>query len=165
MYMRNRYYDLPTGQFTQTDPIGLAGGLNSYGFAAGDPVSYSDPYGLKACPESAGGDGKTDSYADCPEGSSGYYAYRAAQGEGGAMNTVRGVVAACREDTACKVGGICGTGQAVAGVAGQPGFRERVNFGQVIGQLVDQASGAAVNTTNGMIHYSARGAHIVPSAP
>jgi RHS repeat-associated protein len=48
MYMRNRYYDPATGQFTQQDPIGLAGGLNSYGFAAGDPVSYSDPYGL--CP-------------------------------------------------------------------------------------------------------------------
>jgi RHS repeat-associated protein len=48
MYMRNRYYDPATGQFTQTDPIGLAGGLNVYGFAAGDPVSYSDPYGLMA---------------------------------------------------------------------------------------------------------------------
>jgi RHS repeat-associated protein len=45
-YMRNRYYNPQTGQFTQPDPIGLAGGLNSYGFAAGDPVSYSDPYGL-----------------------------------------------------------------------------------------------------------------------
>jgi hypothetical protein len=47
MYMRNRYYDPATGQFTQTDPIGLAGGLNAYGFAEGDAVSYSDPYGLK----------------------------------------------------------------------------------------------------------------------
>ena len=44
MYMRNRYYDPATGQFTQTDPIGLAGGLNAYGFAAGDPVcGYGDP--------------------------------------------------------------------------------------------------------------------------
>lgn len=50
MYMRNRYYDPATGQFTQTDPIGIAGGLNAYGFAAGDPVSFSDPYGL--CPDS-----------------------------------------------------------------------------------------------------------------
>jgi RHS repeat-associated protein len=47
IYKRNRYYDPASGQFTQPDPIGLAGGLNSYGFAAGDPVSYSDPYGLK----------------------------------------------------------------------------------------------------------------------
>jgi hypothetical protein len=46
--MRNRYYDPATGQFTQPDPIGIAGGLNSYGFAAGDPVTYADPYGLSA---------------------------------------------------------------------------------------------------------------------
>jgi uncharacterized protein RhaS with RHS repeats len=47
MYRRNRYYDPMTGQFTQSDPIGIAGGLNTYGFASGDPVSYSDPYGLE----------------------------------------------------------------------------------------------------------------------
>ncbi|HEV7706484.1 MAG TPA: RHS repeat-associated core domain-containing protein [Gemmatimonadaceae bacterium] len=45
-YKRNRYYDPQTGKFTQEDPIGLAGGLNSYGFAGGDPVNYSDPFGL-----------------------------------------------------------------------------------------------------------------------
>jgi RHS repeat-associated protein len=48
MYRRNRYYNPATGLFTQPDPIGLAGGLNLYGFAEGDPVSYDDPYGL--CP-------------------------------------------------------------------------------------------------------------------
>ncbi|MCG8468413.1 MAG: hypothetical protein MJB57_09440, partial [Gemmatimonadetes bacterium] len=32
-YRRNRYYDPASGQFTQEDPIGLAGGLNLYGFA------------------------------------------------------------------------------------------------------------------------------------
>ena len=47
-YLRNRYYDPRTGRFTQQDPIGLAGGMNLYGFAAGDPVNYSDPFGL--CP-------------------------------------------------------------------------------------------------------------------
>ena len=46
--MRNRYYNPQTAQFTQQDPIGLAGGLNLYGFADGDPVNYSDPFGL--CP-------------------------------------------------------------------------------------------------------------------
>lgn len=49
MYMRNRYYNPQTGTFTQPDPIGLAGGLNVYGFAAGDPISYADPYGLSGC--------------------------------------------------------------------------------------------------------------------
>ena len=45
-YRRNRFYDPVTGRFTQVDPIGLGGGLNDYGFAAGDPVNYSDPFGL-----------------------------------------------------------------------------------------------------------------------
>ena len=43
IYMRNRYYNPQTGAFTQQDPIGLAGGLNTYGFANGDPITYSDP--------------------------------------------------------------------------------------------------------------------------
>ncbi len=45
-YRRNRFYDSEQGRFTQEDPIGLAGGINLYGFADGDPVGYSDPYGL-----------------------------------------------------------------------------------------------------------------------
>jgi RHS repeat-associated protein len=54
-YLRNRYYDPKTGRFTQQDPIGLAGGMNLYGFAAGDPVNFSDPFGL--CPWCIGGVG------------------------------------------------------------------------------------------------------------
>src|SRR6266545_8123144 len=45
-FKRNRYYDPQTGRFTQEDPLGLAGGLNLYGFAGGDPVNFSDPFGL-----------------------------------------------------------------------------------------------------------------------
>ncbi|MDX2060499.1 MAG: RHS repeat-associated core domain-containing protein, partial [Gemmatimonadales bacterium] len=48
-YKRHRYYDPTTGRFTQPDPIGLAGGLNLYGFANGDPVNFSDPFGLVPC--------------------------------------------------------------------------------------------------------------------
>ena len=39
--MRNRYYDPPTSRFTQEDPLGLAGGMNAYGFANGDPVNLA----------------------------------------------------------------------------------------------------------------------------
>ena len=46
LFRRNRYYDPSAARFTQEDPIGLAGGLNLYGFAGGDPVNYSDPFGL-----------------------------------------------------------------------------------------------------------------------
>ncbi|MGH7625427.1 MAG: RHS repeat-associated core domain-containing protein, partial [Gemmatimonadaceae bacterium] len=45
-YRRNRSYDPNTARFTQEDPLGLAGGLNVYGFNGGDPVNFSDPFGL-----------------------------------------------------------------------------------------------------------------------
>ena len=48
LYRRNRYFDPKSGQFTQADPIGIAGGMNAFGFANGDPVNFSDPFGL--CP-------------------------------------------------------------------------------------------------------------------
>jgi RHS repeat-associated protein len=48
-YRRNRYYDPVSGQFTQQDPIGIAGGLNLYGYANGDPINFSDPFGLNPC--------------------------------------------------------------------------------------------------------------------
>jgi RHS repeat-associated protein len=52
-YHRNRYYDPKSSRFTQEDPIGLAGGLNLYGFANGDPVNLSDPFGLQSCKDPA----------------------------------------------------------------------------------------------------------------
>ena len=53
MYSRNRYYDPASGRFTQEDPIGLAGGINLYGYAGGDPINYSDPFGLDPCKTSS----------------------------------------------------------------------------------------------------------------
>ena len=58
-----------------------------------------------------------------------------------------------------------GTGDQVGAVpVGDPGSKERIDFGQEIGVFRD-ADGNEAPTTVGIIHYSKKGAHIVPARP
>ena len=54
-YYRARYYNPSFQRFISSDPIGLSGGLNTYEYANGNPLTFNNPSGNMPCVLIAGG--------------------------------------------------------------------------------------------------------------
>ncbi len=153
-YQRNRYYDPTSGRFTQQDPIGLAGGLNLYGFGGGDPVNFSDPFGL--CPEWV--DGK-------PCNLNAVASFAAGFGDAvsfGATDWVRdkmGTNDVVDKDGAAYFGGQVGAVIATSGVGSAAAGASEAGAGKVvIGETMDRVRAAAGTQGAETFETGARGA-------
>jgi tetratricopeptide (TPR) repeat protein len=58
-----------------------------------------------------------------------------------------------------------GTGNPERGAIGSVGYKETIDFGECIGIWKNKEGSVSLSTTRGTIHYSNKGAHIVPSNP
>ncbi len=50
-------------------------------------------------------------------------------------------------------------------ILGNPDYRELVDFGEHIGIWKNKEGNLSLSTTKGVIHYSKKGAHVVPAHP
>lgn len=67
-YNWHRYYDASVGRYVEADPIGLAGGINRWGYVSQNPVMLIDPVGKASKPPCYGRDCYDSPYDVDPNG-------------------------------------------------------------------------------------------------
>ena len=172
-YLGARYYNASLGRFTQEDVI-YNDGLNLYAYCNSNPVMYSDPSGFAATQSLNGCNPKNGGEKDSKSGSKTVNGYDTKVNVGqqnkhipgtneykNALNNgqTKSIMYGDANDIQNLLNDKASTGDFIGA------NKERVNFGQVIGQYVDPDTGVGVETTIGIIHYGKKGAHIVPARP
>jgi RHS repeat-associated protein len=138
-----RDYDPETGRYVESDPIGLAGGLNTFGYVEGNPVNGIDPSGLAklggtiappcvpgfetmiCSPSGAGGFGPVGGLRGglSPQGELAYCPAPAGLGRSGALGSAKrdlGIPRAQHPDAVTKVPMTTRGGTSVLGLDGKP---------------------------------------------
>lgn len=120
-------------------PIGLAGGLNLYGYAQGDPVNFLDPFGLFDCKNNPTGDACRFIRAvrnDVREGAVFVGAHATGMAVGGLLGRLfgglRGLLAGSGSGTAAS------TGSAIR--FAQKGISSTFRHGEFAGQSVESVA-------------------------
>jgi len=144
LYNWNRYYDPSTGRYITSDPIGLYGGINTFGYVYQNPLIFVDPSGLICLSQTL-----IDAYAGLIGGAvgggiSGALTGLPAGGIGGIVGGITGVIRGGAAGFGAGAASATIGGPASGAVAGAPAGVTGILGGAIAGTLGGGAIGGAV---------------------